>query len=70
MVAPAKTTPDVVDRVHADLRAVLAQPDVISRLQGMGSYPRYMTREQLAEYVRSERALWGSIVRQLDLKTQ
>jgi len=70
MFAPAKTPPDVVDRVHADLRAVLAQPDVISRLQGMGSYPRYMTREQLAEYVRSERALWGSIVRQLDLKTQ
>jgi tripartite-type tricarboxylate transporter receptor subunit TctC len=70
MFAPARSPLAVIDKVHADLRTVLAQPDVIARLQALGSYPRYMTREQLAEYVRSERAVWGSIVRQLDLKTQ
>jgi tripartite-type tricarboxylate transporter receptor subunit TctC len=70
LFAPARTRMEIVDKAHADLRAVLAQPDVIARLQGLGSYPRYMTRHELAEYVRSERALWGSIVKQLDLKTQ
>jgi tripartite-type tricarboxylate transporter receptor subunit TctC len=70
MFAPAKSPLAVIEKVHTDLRTVLAQADVIARLQALGSYPRYMTREQLAEYVRSERALWGSIVRQLDLKTQ
>jgi tripartite-type tricarboxylate transporter receptor subunit TctC len=70
LFAPVRTSSAVIDKVHADLRSVLAQPEVVARLQALGSYPRYMTREHFAEYVRKERALWGSIVQQIDLKTQ
>lgn len=70
LLAPAATPPAVLDKAHVDLQAVLAESGLAARLQALGSYPRHMTRDQLARFLRSERALWGSIVKQLDLKAQ
>jgi tripartite-type tricarboxylate transporter receptor subunit TctC len=70
LFAPAKAPLPVLEKVHDDLRAVLSQPDLVTRLQSLGSYPRYMTRQQLAQYVRSERERWGNVARQLELKPQ
>jgi tripartite-type tricarboxylate transporter receptor subunit TctC len=70
LFAPARTPAGVLEKVHSDLRFVLGQSELVSRLRALGSYPRYMTREELGEYVRNERSLWGSVVRELDLKPQ
>ena len=70
LLAPAKTPSAVAARLHADLRAVLERDEVAIRLRALGSYPRYMTMEQLSDFIRRERALWGSVVKQIGLKPQ
>jgi tripartite-type tricarboxylate transporter receptor subunit TctC len=65
LVAPAKTPRPVVDKLHADLQAVLAMPDVqqVITKSGMGLMaPRSV--EALQGFITSEIARWGDVVRQ------
>ncbi len=39
VMAPAGTPPAIIDKVNADIRAVLKMPDVIDRLERIGSLP-------------------------------
>ncbi|HSV84515.1 MAG TPA: tripartite tricarboxylate transporter substrate binding protein [Ramlibacter sp.] len=58
VVAPNGTAPAIVDKVHRDLATVLAQPDVIDRLDGFGVYPRPMSSAQFATFWDQERQRW------------
>ncbi|MBL0421932.1 tripartite tricarboxylate transporter substrate binding protein [Ramlibacter sp. AW1] len=58
VVAPNGTPPSVVDKVHRDLASVLAQPDVVERLDGFGVYPRPMSSAQFATFWNQERQRW------------
>jgi tripartite-type tricarboxylate transporter receptor subunit TctC len=61
---PAATPPEVVAKLHADMKAVTALPDVEQRFAGMGviridSPPL----DQLKAFVRSEIERWGKVIR-------
>jgi len=65
LVAPAKTPQPVIDKLHTDLQAVLAMPDVQQGITkvGMGLMePRSV--EALQAFIKSEIARWGKVVRQ------
>jgi tripartite-type tricarboxylate transporter receptor subunit TctC len=68
LMAPAGTPDFIVQKVNADLRKVVAMPDVIERFQALGTYSRDLTPAQTGEFLRSEEQLWWPIVRQVNGK--
>jgi tripartite-type tricarboxylate transporter receptor subunit TctC len=70
LVAPQGTPPAIVQKINADLRTALENPQVVRKLADLGNYTRPMTPQQLAEFVRDERKTWGPIVEQLGATAQ
>jgi putative tricarboxylic transport membrane protein len=68
LMAPAGTPESVVQKVNADLRKVVAMPEVMERFQTLGTYTRDLTPAQTGEFIRSEERLWWPIVRQVNQK--
>ena len=54
LVAPAKTSPEIVARVHAAVVKTLADPDVRKRLADGGSIPDGNTPQQFAAQIKKE----------------
>jgi tripartite-type tricarboxylate transporter receptor subunit TctC len=65
LMAPAGTPDAIVQKINADLRKVVAMPDVIERFEQLGTYSRDLTPAQTNEFIRSEEQLWWPIVRGL-----
>jgi len=68
VMAPAGTPADVVNRVSADIAAVLRMPDVRDQLVGMGLEVVGSTPAEFAQYVKSESAKWGKVIREANVK--
>ena len=67
LVAPKGTPADIVQKINADLRAVLARPEIVRKIEELGNYTRPMTPKELAEFVREEREIWQPIVKQIGI---
>lgn len=65
LMAPAGTPNSIVEKINADIRKVIAEPDVIARFAQLGTYTRDMTPAQTEAFMRSEERLWWPIVRQI-----
>ena len=65
MMAPAGVPEAIIAKVNADLRKVVAIPEVVERFQTLGTYTRDLTPAQTGEFIRSEERLWWPIVRQI-----
>jgi tripartite-type tricarboxylate transporter receptor subunit TctC len=70
LVAPQGTPPVIVQKINAALRTVLGRPEVVRKIEDLGNYTRPMTPQQLADFVRDERKLWGPIVKQIGATAQ
>ena len=66
--APAKTPSPIVQRLHASINKVLAEPDIRDRLAPQGLEVQALTREQFAEKVKGDTAKWGETIRGLGIK--
>jgi tripartite-type tricarboxylate transporter receptor subunit TctC len=67
LVAPKGTPTEIVHKINADLRAALARPDIVKKIEQAGNYTRPMSPQQLVEFVQSERATWVPIVKDIGL---
>jgi tripartite-type tricarboxylate transporter receptor subunit TctC len=65
LVAPHGTPAPIVQKINADLRTALSRPILLKKFRDLGNYTRPMTPQELADFVRSERQVWGPIVRQV-----
>ncbi|MPZ38182.1 MAG: tripartite tricarboxylate transporter substrate binding protein [Rhizobiales bacterium] len=64
MIAPGKTPPDILNRLNAELRAIVAEPAVQKEFSGRGLIPLVSgTPAELQAYVKSEIVRWGDVVR-------
>ena len=70
LMAPAGTPDAIIQKVNADLRKVVAMPDVVERFHTLGTYTRDLTPAQTAEFMRSEERLWWPIVRQINQRPE
>ena len=61
--APAATPRALVDRISADMRRALTQPDTREKLVGIGVDIRASTPDELAAFHRAELAKWAKIVK-------
>jgi tripartite-type tricarboxylate transporter receptor subunit TctC len=65
LMAPAGTPEAIIQKVNADVRRIVAMPEVIERFQTLGTYSRDLTPAATGEFIRSEERLWWPIVRQV-----
>ncbi len=66
LMAPAGVPDAIVKKVNADLRKVVAMPDVQTRFHTLGTYTRDLTPGQTGEFMRNEEKLWWPIVREVN----
>ncbi len=66
LMAPAGVPDPIVQKLNADLRKVVALPDVQERFHTLGTYTRDLTPAQTGEFMRSEERLWWPIVREVN----
>jgi tripartite-type tricarboxylate transporter receptor subunit TctC len=62
VVAPAKTPPDILARLNADIVKVLQSSDTKTRLEDAGFRATGSSREDFARHIASDTAKWGKAV--------
>lgn len=65
LAAPAGLPPAVADRLNAEVNKVLAQPDVRQRIMDIGYEPVGGTRDEAANWIRTELAKWKRLARDI-----
>jgi tripartite-type tricarboxylate transporter receptor subunit TctC len=70
VLVPAGTPPDIVDRLHREIVATVAMPDVHERLAALGFEPIASTPKEFAERIKAEIDKWAKVVRAADIKAQ
>lgn len=63
VLAPAGTPPPIVDKLNAQLIAILAAADVQERLAGQGMEPVGSSPAQLTGHLKSELVKWAKVVK-------
>jgi tripartite-type tricarboxylate transporter receptor subunit TctC len=63
MAAPAKTPNDVLQRVSAEVRAIVALPETQDRINKMGFMPVGNTPEQFSAVYKTESPVWERVVK-------
>ena len=69
-VAPAGTSPQIIQRLNAEIRAALLAADVKERAISAGAEPAPSSPEAFAAYIREETKKWGEVVRAAGVKLQ
>ncbi len=70
LLAPAKTPRAIVDRLNAELNAVLNDPEARERLNGMGITATPGTPEKLGEEIKRDLARYGQVVKAANIKAE
>ena len=70
VVAPAGTAPTVVNKLAAEINAIVAQPEVAERFYSQGIEPVTSTPEQFAAFIRTSVAKYAKIVQATGVKPE
>jgi tripartite-type tricarboxylate transporter receptor subunit TctC len=68
VLAPAGTPKPIISRLHAEISKIVTTPEVRERFAQQGVEVAPNTPEQFAEYLRSEVAHWGKVVKDANIK--
>jgi tripartite-type tricarboxylate transporter receptor subunit TctC len=69
-LAPARTPPAVIARLHAEIVKILADPAVRARLADQGFEPVGNSPEEFGAYIRSEITKWGKTIRDAGIRPE
>jgi tripartite-type tricarboxylate transporter receptor subunit TctC len=70
LLAPAATPPEVVAKLNADVKKVLALPDVKGRLYAQGFSAEWREPAAFGAYLKNEVQKWGAIVKAANVKVE
>jgi tripartite-type tricarboxylate transporter receptor subunit TctC len=68
MGAPAKTPPEIIDKLNKEINAVLADPAMRAKLLDLGAEPMLMTPAEFGKYIADETEKWGKVVKFAHIK--
>jgi tripartite-type tricarboxylate transporter receptor subunit TctC len=68
--APAGVPVAVLDKINADLHAVMRMPDVEQRLTELGMPPAPTSREEFDQFIRAEIARWAQVIKEAKVPKQ
>jgi tripartite-type tricarboxylate transporter receptor subunit TctC len=68
LLAPAATPKAVIDRLHPEMKRIMASESMVKRVSDLGLIPfDTPSVEGMRAYIKSEQEKWGSLVRKLGL---
>jgi len=70
ILAPAGTPQPIVDRLHAELAAVVASAETKKRLETEGAEGRQMTQAEFGKFIAEETAKWARVVKQAGISAE
>jgi tripartite-type tricarboxylate transporter receptor subunit TctC len=68
IVAPAGTSPAIVQRLNRELRAALETPEMRELMARFSFRPLYATPQEFRKLIADEHATWGTLIRDANLK--
>ena len=63
LFAPAGTPNAVLDKLNAEVQAIMRLPDVVARMRDLGAEPVGNSREEFSQFVANEIETWASIIK-------
>lgn len=70
LLAPAKTPPEIVAKLNAQVKTILDTPEVRGRLSLQGFNAEWQKPEVFGAYMKNEVQRWGAIVRAANVKVE
>lgn len=70
LYVPKGVPAEVTTTLHQHLAAVLAEPDVLSRLRELGTEARVSTPQEMATLFRRDREKWAAVIKQAGITMQ
>ncbi len=68
MGAPAKTPPDIIDKLNKAINAAVTSPETAARYVALGAEPMIMTPSEFGKYMADETAKWGRVIHEANIK--
>jgi tripartite-type tricarboxylate transporter receptor subunit TctC len=70
IVAPRNTPASIVDKLHAELNAVIADPKVKERLADIGATVFASSSADFGKFIAAEIEKWGKVIREANIKPE
>jgi tripartite-type tricarboxylate transporter receptor subunit TctC len=70
VLAPAGTPRPIVERINAELRAIVSADETRARIAAQGGEPLVATPEEYAADIAREQAKWGVLIKKLGLRVE
>jgi tripartite-type tricarboxylate transporter receptor subunit TctC len=70
LLAPAGTPKEIVDRLSAEVKKIVAMPDVKQRFQDLGVISMYMTPAETTVRIHEEIAKWARVIKEANVKAE
>ena len=68
VVAPVGTPQETIRRLQQEIAKVMASPDIRDKMVAIGTEPVGSTPEDFGQYIKSETAKWGRIIREGNIR--
>ena len=69
LLAPTGTPPDIVAKLHAEMKRIMEAPDMVKKVSAIGLLPQpIVSTEQQRKYIAAENAKWSALVKSLGLE--
>ena len=70
LYVPAKTPPDIIAKINADMGAMLSDPAIKEKFKVLGVLPKGSTPQELAAMNVADATLWGPIIKEANIKIE
>jgi tripartite-type tricarboxylate transporter receptor subunit TctC len=70
LMAPAGTSPEIINKLSATLGQILREPDVKQKFDLLGAEAVAMTPDELRKYLEAEDTTWIPVVRKANIKAE
>jgi tripartite-type tricarboxylate transporter receptor subunit TctC len=70
LAAPSRTPPAIVERLNRDVRKVLAQPEVQTRMAEQGIVVKGSTVAQMAQTIEDDTKRWAQVIKDANIKAE
>jgi tripartite-type tricarboxylate transporter receptor subunit TctC len=68
VAGPPKLPADIVKRLHAEIGAIMQEPEVVEKLRALGTLPLASTPEGFKQRVAADVAKWSKVVADAGIK--
>lgn len=66
--APPRLPPEIATKLVSEVRGILAEPEIVERIRGVGAVPSGIAPEAFTAFMRAEIAKWGPVVQRANVQ--